>query len=143
MKIGLDTTFLVEAELAEHAKNEAARALLSRSVRRGDTFVLCPQVLAEFLHVVTDPKRFSHPLDVEEASARAQRWWSGREVLQVYPTADSTEVFFRWMQSFRLGRKRILDTQLAAVFFAHGVKHIFSSNSEDFAIFNAFQVSCP
>lgn len=58
---GLHTGFLVAAEVAEHPNDHAARKLLSDFVATGDTFALAPQVLAEFVHIVTDLRRFSEP----------------------------------------------------------------------------------
>ena len=59
---GLDTTFLVEAEVAEHPGHQAAKGRLTRALEEGDTLALAPQVTMEFLHIVTDPKRFTRPL---------------------------------------------------------------------------------
>ena len=53
MTHGFDTSFLVAAEAAEHAEHVAARARLKTMRQSCDTFALTPQVLAEFIHVVT------------------------------------------------------------------------------------------
>ena len=55
---GLDTSFLVAVEVAEHAEHGAAGETLSTLLAAGDRIALAPQVLAEFIHVVTDPRRF-------------------------------------------------------------------------------------
>jgi len=51
---GVDTSFLVATELASHTRHRAGRALLQRLVEAGDNLALAPQVLAEFVHVVSD-----------------------------------------------------------------------------------------
>ena len=57
--IGADTTFLVQLELVELPAHEAARVLLQRDILQPQvSLALAPQVLAEFIHVVTDPRRF-------------------------------------------------------------------------------------
>lgn len=57
--IGADTTFLVELEVQEHPSHISARALLQREVLDARMpLALAPQVLAEFIHIVTDPRRF-------------------------------------------------------------------------------------
>ena len=56
---GVDTGFLVAAEVLEHAQHAAARDTLKRLLTAGDFFAVAPQVLAEFIHVVTDPRRFN------------------------------------------------------------------------------------
>lgn len=63
---GLDTGFLVAAEVSEHVAHAGARLTLSELSKAGDRFALAPQVLAEFLHVVTDPNRFARPLAMPE-----------------------------------------------------------------------------
>lgn len=67
MTHGLDTGFLVAAEVIEHAEHSAARQTLSRLLAGGDRIAMAPQVLAEFIHIVTDPRRFSQPLNMPEA----------------------------------------------------------------------------
>ena len=41
------------------------------------------------------------------------------------------------------GRKRLLDTQLAATYFCQDVRSIVSSNIRDFEIFGCFDVIVP
>jgi predicted nucleic acid-binding protein len=65
---GLDTGFLVAAEMREHPQHAGARATLARLIGGGDLVGIAPQVLAEFIHVDTDARRFSQPQDM--ASAR-------------------------------------------------------------------------
>jgi len=63
-------------------------------------------------------------------------------VHQVFPNHDSTALFLDWMQRHKLGRKRILDTQLAALFWSAGVRQILTANPADFQIFG-FQLLTP
>jgi hypothetical protein len=57
----------------------------------------------------------------------------------IEPTKASTEQTLRWMRQFNLGRKRILDTHLAAVLHAAGVTRLLTSNPGDFAVFGLIQ----
>ena len=61
---GLDTSFLVAAEVTEHAEHAGAQDTLARLLSAGDFLALAPQVLAEFIHIVTDSRRFAQPLDM-------------------------------------------------------------------------------
>ena len=140
---GMDTTFLVEAEVAGHPHHRWARTTLRALLTRGDTLAIAPQVLAEFTHVVTDAKRFSQPLTMEQALARSELWWHGREVVHVFPNDDSCRLFLQWMRDHKLGRKRLLDTSLASTYFAHGIRSILSSNARDYTVFGCFDVTCP
>ena len=140
---GLDMTFLVEAEVAGHPHHRWARTTLDTLLAQGDALAIAPQVLAEFTHIVTDAKRFAQPLAMDQALARAELWWQGREVVHVFPTDDSSRLFLEWMRNHKLGRKRLLDTMLASTYFAHGVRSILSSNARDYAVFGCFEVMRP
>jgi predicted nucleic acid-binding protein len=138
MTHGLDTSFLVAVEVGSHEEHTACRARFQKLLKAGDTFSLVPQILAEFIHVVTDPRRFSSPLTQEQAIERSEIWWNAAEVVHVFPTADSTLLFLGWLEEFRLGRKRLLDTMLASTLQASGVTSILTLNRDDFAVFGSF-----
>ncbi len=140
---GLDTSFLVQLEVTEHPRHRASRDKMDGFLDVEDTLVLAPQVLTEFVHIVTDSRRFADPVPVVRAIARAEFWWHAKEVSQAFPTDDSVRLFLNWLKEHRLGRKRLLDTHLAAVYFCHGVRSIVSSNSRDFTVFNCFEVVVP
>ena len=131
--IGVDTSFLVAFEVRDHPSHGFARRIASEHA--GEGFALAPQVLAEFAHVVTDPRRFKQPFHMHDALARASAWWDGKEVTQIQPSAAAVSLFLSWMREYGLGRKRLLDTMLAATYKANGVSLVLSSNWRDFAVF--------
>jgi predicted nucleic acid-binding protein len=142
--IGADTTLLVHLEIAESPEHARAHAFLRREILAPrDQLAIAPQVLSEFIHVVTDQRRFQKPLTIQEAIAKSRFWWNAVEVRRVYPTAESTELFHDWLTKYSLGRKRLLDTQLASTLFTAGVRRIVSSNARDFAVFGVFDVISP
>lgn len=143
MRRGIDTTFLVQTEVAQHPGHTRARAKLDELLDAGDRLVLAPQVVAEFLHVVTDLRRFSRPLSMDQALERAEFWWDAKEVTHAFPTTESLRLMTEWLRQHRLGRKRILDTQLAATLFCQGVTSIVSSNARDYSVFGCFEVVVP
>ena len=143
MTIGIDTTFLVELEILEHPGHVRAEDFLYRRLDEGDSFALTGQVLTEFLHVVTDPARFARPIVMEHAVSISRMWWSAREVVQVHPDSRTQDLFFKWLLRSGLGRKRLLDTMLAAVYVGNGIADIVSSNTKDFAIFEDLSVIVP
>jgi predicted nucleic acid-binding protein len=140
---GLDTGFLVAVELQEHTGNSSATALLANAIRAGDVIGVAPQVLAEFIHVVTDARRFSNPLSMPIAVQTAEKWWTARDVVQVLPDDVAVRQFLNWIQRFGLGRKRILDTLLAASFSRLGISSILTTNPADFEVFGCFQCLVP
>lgn len=137
---GIDTTFLVQVEVREVPGHAEARGWLNEALaKHPQPLVLAPQVLTEFVHVVTDPRRFAFPLSMEEALEKAQGWWEASEVKPVYPSLDSTRLGLLWLRQHRLGRKRLLDTQLAATYYAAGVTRLLTLNMSDFEIFGVFR----
>ena len=138
--IGLDTTVLVAYELQEVAGHVAVRAAVQEASRSGlGRFALAPQVVHEFLHVVTDPRRFAQPLAFSEALSRVRFWWESSDVEVCFPNARSEGLVLQWMDDFKLGRKRILDTALACTYHASGVRGLATANPADFAIFGVFE----
>src|SRR5689334_16458550 len=121
MTHGLDTSFLVAAEVSSHEDHARTRARLQKLLKAQDVLALAPQVMAEFIHVVTDPKRFSSPLNMEQAIERAEIWWNAAEVVHVFPSTESTLLFLGWLEEHKFGRKRLLDTMLASTLQAGGV----------------------
>jgi len=123
MATGIDTSLLVAAEVASHPAHSRARAKLQSVTQAGEQLALAPQVLAEFIHIVTDPRRFTAPLDMIAALLRAEASWNTPEVARCFPNDASTRTFLAWMSTHQLGRKRLLDTMLAATYKAADVKN--------------------
>jgi len=113
MTHGIDADFLVALEIHEHPFHVQADHLLQDLLSGGHDFAVAPQTLAEFIHIVTDPKRMPHPLTMAEAISRAEHWWQAAEVQRVFPDGECVTDFLSWLARHRLGRKRLLDTLLA------------------------------
>src|SRR5947209_20611156 len=140
---GLDTGFLVAAEVTEHGEHTGARATLARLLAAGDLIAIAPQVLAEFIHIVTDPRRFAQPLDMTAARQLAEQWWTAREVVRVFPDDAATRQFLAWLQQFSLGRKRLLDTLLAATYRQAGIQSLLTTNPADFTVLGSLTCITP
>jgi predicted nucleic acid-binding protein len=135
---GVDTGFLVAVEVSCHPDHAAARFVGSGLRKNGDLFALAPQVLAEFVHVVTDARRFSAPLAMPRALERAKAWWSARDVIRLAPEDRAVAWSLDALSQHQLGRKRILDTLLAGTLRSAGVFSVLTLNPDDFATFGEF-----
>jgi predicted nucleic acid-binding protein len=140
MTYAADTDFLVAVEVREHVFHPLADNLLSRLLDEGHLLGISPQSLAEFIHVVTDPRRISQPLSMADAIGRAESWWQATEVVRLLPDSRSTLLWVDLLRKHRLGRKRLLDTMLAAVCRSNGVGKIISNNEQDFRVFEFLDV---
>lgn len=140
---GLDTSIVVATELVAHTRHSTSRTLLERLGQADGTVALAPQVLAEFVHIVTDPRRCATPLDMPTALERAGLIWNATQVIQVFPDAAATSQFLAWMKEHRLGRKRLLDTLLAATYWSAGIRSIVTLNRADFDLLGCFSIVEP
>lgn len=138
MTHGFDTSFLVAAEVAGHPAHPGVRRRIAELKAQGDRFGLTALVLAEFVHIVTDSRRFQQPLTMPEALAKARLWWEAEEVEQVEPNEEAVRWFLEAMNRHQLGRKRVLDTLLLATYRSGGMTSVLTLNASDFAVFGEF-----
>lgn len=135
MNVGIDTDFLVRISILEHPKHQSTVDLRDHYLDARERFALAPQVLSEFIHVVSDPRRFENPLSMETALQLSRDWWNAIEVEQIHPTHNAVKQFLAWMEKYQLGRKRVLDTMLAATYLSSGVTQLITGNPKDYRIF--------
>ncbi len=136
MILALDTDVLVSWAMAGSPGHETARRLFAAEVKeRRGSLALAPQVVHEFLHVVTDQRRFELPLSMGEALRLVGRLWDAEEVVRIFPAPEVMPRTLELMAALRLGRKRILDTALAATLECAGVRRLATFNPADFGLF--------
>ena len=116
---------------------------MQAEVQRDSRLVFPPLIINEFLHVITDARRFNPPLTMIEALDWVENFLASPAVGALEPTSESLRLTLRWMRQFNLGRKRILDTHLAAVLHAAGVRRLLTSNPGDFTVFGVFEIVAP
>jgi hypothetical protein len=85
--------------------------------------------------VVSDRRRFEHPLSMHDALAIAGRWFGERECRQVRTGQAAVAIFLGWMTLHEPGRKRLLDTMLAATHRADGIERLDTSDGRDFSVY--------
>ncbi len=142
--LGVDSDALIHWAMAGAKHHRAVRECFEREVREhGRCLGMTQQTLNEFLHVVTDPRRFEHPLPMAEAIRVSRELWHRHDVERIIATAEVHDRLCELMAEFRLGRKRILDTALAAILEAAGVRRLATLNGRDFTIFPFIEVVDP
>ena len=144
MKRGLDTNVLVYAHVAALPEHGVVREYLAGQLARRDvTLVVTPSVLHEFVHVVTDPRRFEPPVGMGEALALARLYLGRSNVECVATDAEALADAFVLVDRHGLGRKRLADTLLAATLLRHGVRQLVTCNRSDFEMFSDLQLVDP
>ncbi len=61
-------------------------------------------------------------------------------MVRVFPDGPAVRDFLVWLTRYQLGRKRLLDTMLAASFQSAGVKRILTNNGRDFKVLGDFEI---
>ena len=140
---GLDSNILIQLAVTRHPQSVATTDLFLAEIARGETFALPSLVVTEFLHVVTDIRRFDPIIPQADALDWIESFLNLTAVKTIEPNTASLQLTFQWMRQFRLGRKRILDTHLAAALYTHGITRLLTSNPRDFAVFQVFEIITP
>ena len=109
-----------------------ARAALRGLRNRGDEVVIVPQVLVEFWGVATRPVEVNGlGLDPERADRVVRRieglFWLLPDVPAIH------EHWRRLVVAHGVRGRQVHDARLAAALLAHGVGHILTFNTADFA----------
>ena|ERR1017187_9449047 len=138
--IGIDANVLVALAVGQHPNHSQAVKAFNRELSSDEQIVLSSGVAAEFLHVVTDAKRITPAREMAEAIDWLRVW--NREVSPSWlsPSEAAIQLWLQWMTEFRLGRKRILDTQYAALLHINNVSRLLTNDAEDFRVFGVFEI---
>ena len=140
--IGIDTCFLIDLYWEDSPRNKNARALFSKIANNESVKVaVYYNCFNEFLHVITDSKRFENPLSVSEAISVIDYWCDIDRVTVLYPNDTSFKRTLAWMNRYQLGRNRVNDTQMASCYLTSGVSTIITANPKDFEIFESFEIN--
>lgn len=142
--LALDTDVLVAWSMDGAPHHTDVRVLVERELaRRRGRIVVAPRVVEEFLHVVTDSRRFEAPFSMKAAIAFAESILATRDVLCLAQQASAPARMLELVSQHGLGRKRILDTALAATLEAGGVRRLATFNGADFAVFDSLEIVDP
>ena len=144
MTLALDTDVLVNWLMDGAPSHAASSRLVRREVEElGGTLGLVPQVIHEFLHVCTDPRRFERPMPMKRALELVGDLWAAPEVVRIVPGPEMLPRTLELMRNLRLGRKRILDTALAATIEIAGVRRLATLNPRDYKLFPFIETVVP
>ena len=139
--IGIDTTFLIDLEISDSPRHKGAIELFNKwRQEKHSVIAVFNQSFLEFQHVVTDSRRFNSPLSMEQAIERTWFWADQERIKIIYPSDISLKRALLWMNMYKLGRKRIQDTYMAAAFAESGVSELWTANPADFEIFQMFDL---
>lgn len=143
MTLALDTDVLVAWAMQGAPHHDAVRRLVADECAEPGGVGVTAQVLFELLHVATDPRRFEEPIPMEEALLLCRRLWDAKDIRRITPGPLLLHQTLDLMTSHRLGRKRILDTALAATLKEAGISRLATFNVADFEDFSFLELVDP
>lgn len=128
-------------EIIDSPRHKGALKLFKKwQKEKHSVLAIFNQSFLEFQHVITDSRRFFSPLSMEQAVERTWFWLDQERVKIIYPSENSLKRALLWTNMFKLGRKRIQDTHIAAAFAEAGVTELWTANPSDFEIFESFDL---
>jgi len=139
----VDSNVLVYAVYCDSPHHRRCRALLDQAQAGEVSLCVAPQNLAEFLAVVTDPRRVAVARQPDEALDAIERFLAmpGISLLPI-----PTDMVDRWVALMRkrpVTRGAVFDVQLAATMFGNGIHKIYTLNGSDFRQFDEIEVLAP
>jgi predicted nucleic acid-binding protein len=134
MNVLLDTNILGRMAEPGTSQHQAAVDAVAALLTRGDTPCLVPQTLYEFWVIATRPKAANGlGLTPSEALAEVTR------VEGLYPLlGDTPAIYAEWknvVSTFGVSGKNAHDARLVAAMTVHGLTHLLTFNTADFARF--------
>jgi predicted nucleic acid-binding protein len=130
---GLDTNVLVYTHIPTMPDHDIVRRFLHAQLHAPEiTLAVTAQILHEFVHVVTDPRRFEPPVAMAEAVAIARLYLHRTNVDCVWTDAACVREAFDLLEQHALGRTRIADTLFVATLLHHDIHEVITCNPSDF-----------
>ena len=89
----------------EHAKHAPVRSVMAKVILSNEGFAIAPQVLAEFIHVATDERRFERPLILREATKVARNGGPQTRWKRFIPIRAAMKQYFEWLELASAGQE--------------------------------------
>lgn len=142
--VAFDTNILIYAHCSDFPEHLPSLSTIERSLRAPDTRVnLTVGILHEFLHIITDARRFKSPPAMSTA-VQMVRGYYGRTNVRILDTSESDLLnALTLVTDHNLGRKRLADTILASTLRRHGVRAFYTRNVRDFGHFDFLDCVAP
>ena len=140
MSLGLDSCFLIDLYWEDSPRHVTVLEKFKEIASSGQEVCVYYNCFNEFIHVITDAKRFENAFSMEEALAVVDEWRDLENVRILFPDDQSFGRTVAWLSIYKLGRKRLNDTNMAASYVHSGVSEVITANPKDFEIFKELKV---
>lgn len=139
--IAIDTTLLVDLYWQDSPRHKRAVDFYNHlATETEEEILIYYNCFNEFIHVITDTKRFENAFSMKEALAVVEEWRWLERVKIIFPDEDCFCRTQAWLDIYDLGRKRINDTNMASCYALNAVSKIYTANPKDFEGYETFEV---
>ena len=140
--IALDTNILVYARRRESAHHDRARKLLTALAEGDEPWALPWPCVYEFLRVVTHPRVFDPPTDLDSALQDLDSLLDSPSVVLLGEGPAHAAHLLRMANAGRAVGNLAHDAHIAALLVEHGVRELWTTD-RDFARFPGLQLRNP
>ena len=127
----IDTNILVFATILQAPFHQQARSRLHSLRQTNTTLWISPQVIREYLAVITRPQTFSQPLSAADAARDARGLMRRFRLAEV--DAGVTLSLLQLLNTIQIGGKQVHDANIVATMQTHGIGQLLTHNVSDFA----------
>ena len=129
----VDTNVLIYATNTSSPWHSQANGSLQDARQRGVELVISPQILREYLAATTRVSQTGPAAPLAQVLANVQLFRTQFKVADDNPLV--LDNLIRILQTVTVGGKQVHDANIVATMQAHGVTHLLTHNTADFARF--------
>lgn len=137
----IDTNVLIYSYDQTHNMHLPSYELIEYSIGSKISAVITHQNLLEFLAVVTNPKRVTHPLSLDQAFQKIVIYATSFPLIN--PLQKTFFTFANLISRYKSSRQRIFDFYLSATALDNGINQICTWNVKDFSNISELVVKTP
>jgi toxin-antitoxin system PIN domain toxin len=132
-RVLVDTNVLVYSTVKSCPKFQEARAWLDQMFKRGDSLVIIPQIIREYLVVLTRGKIFTETFTIDQALREIEAIL--KTVVVLDETVQVAEQLWALVRKHNVQGKSVHDANLVAGMLTYGVQRLATYNTADFKRF--------
>jgi predicted nucleic acid-binding protein len=127
----VDTNVLVYAAVAQAPLHQQAQSALQSLRQANVPMWISPQVIREYLAVMTRPQTFGQPLSAADAARDAEVFVRRFRLADV--NAAVTDNLLQLLSTVQVAGKQVHDANIVATMRTHGIERLLTHNVSDFA----------
>ena len=139
----LDTNILVHATTAASSHHAKAKEICKQAWQKELAACVALQNLCEWYAVVTDSRRVSPPIPLEEASREMELYKDSGSLKIIAPSEDLLQSLPGLLRRVKCKGSHVFDVLLVATMLEHGVETIYTENTRDFSGFREIRAVNP